>query len=190
MRVKEITVFNFAELTADVQKNVLDHFRDINTDYEWWNCIADDWSEKLETFGFIAPKIYFSGFYSQGDGACFDARINLDQAFSKYLEECPRKHERAIRAFLEDCNARIVTTSHRYSHENTRSIEYESGREGKHLNAILDNLIDWLEEKRKAFCREIYRELEREYDSLTSNEAVQESIEANDYEFTAIGKIA
>jgi hypothetical protein len=83
MRIKEITVYGFAELTGDVQKNVVDHFRDINIDYEWWNCLYDDWNTKLEEYGFTTPKIYFSGFYSQGDGACFDAGIDLDQAFNK-----------------------------------------------------------------------------------------------------------
>lgn len=190
MRIKEITVYGFSELVEDVQKNVVAHFRDINIDYEWWDCLYDDWNTKLEAYGFSAPKIYFSGFYSQGDGACFDAGIGLDQAFSKYQEEHPVKHERAVRAFLYECSARIVTTNHRYYHWNTRYIEYDSSCGGKHLNAILDSLIDWLEEKRKEFCRAIYRELEQEYDYLTSDEAVKESIEANDYEFTAIGKIA
>jgi bacillopeptidase F (M6 metalloprotease family) len=34
----------------------------------------------------------------------------------------------------------------------------------------------------------LYRQLQREYDYLTSNEAVDESIEANEYTFTAEGR--
>lgn len=190
MRTKEITVYGFSELADDIQENVLNHFRDINTDYQWYDCLFDDWREKLEAYGFTAPEIHFSGFYSQGDGACFDAGIDLDRAFDRYLEEFPLKHVEGFRAFLYECGARIITTNHRYSHWNTRSIEYDSGHSGKRLNSRLDHFIDWLEAKRKEFSQAIYRDLENEYDYLTSDEAVRDSIEANDYEFTATGKVA
>lgn len=38
-------------------------------------------------------------------------------------------------------------------------------------------------------ARGLYRQLEREYDGLTSHEAVDESIRANDYAFTENGKL-
>lgn len=190
MRIKGITVYDFAELAEDVQEHVLNHFRDINTNYEWYDSVYDYWTDKLEGYGFIAPKIYFSGFWSQGDGACFDAEIDLDRAFDRYLEEFPLSHAEGFRAFLYECEARIVTTNHRYSHWNCRSIEYDSGHSGRCLNSKLDRFIGWLEEKRKEFSQAIYRELESEYNYLTSDEAVKESIDANDYEFTATGKVA
>ncbi len=37
-------------------------------------------------------------------------------------------------------------------------------------------------------ARWLYRQLEREYDDLTSDEAVDEAIAANGYTFTADGK--
>jgi hypothetical protein len=46
-----------------------------------------------------------------------------------------------------------------------------------------------VEETRHNFCREIYRALETEYDYLTSEEAIIETIEANEYEFTEDGEL-
>jgi hypothetical protein len=38
-------------------------------------------------------------------------------------------------------------------------------------------------------CRAIYRRLEKEYEYLTSDESIIETIHANEYEFTEDGKI-
>jgi hypothetical protein len=45
-----------------------------------------------------------------------------------------------------------------------------------------------LAEALRAFMKWIYRQLEREYDYLTSDEAIAESIIANEYEFTEEGE--
>ena len=38
--------------------------------------IIEDWTEELEQRGLEQTKIWFTGFGAQGDGACFEARIN------------------------------------------------------------------------------------------------------------------
>lgn len=54
-------------------------------DYEWWDCVEDDWKERLEKKGFMDPKISFSGFWSQGDGASFTCRyIDFQKYYSDY----------------------------------------------------------------------------------------------------------
>lgn len=50
---------------------------------EWYDFIYDDWKETLENAGFINPEIHFSGFWSQGDGACFDAAVHHYQELHK-----------------------------------------------------------------------------------------------------------
>lgn len=192
MRTKEITVYSFSELADEVKSEVLDSFRDINTDFMWYDFLFDFWQEELEKFGFYRPKIYFSGFGSQGDGACFESQIDLEKAFECYIAETGiPKHLKSLQGFIAaECYAAIVVTNPHYLHWNTRSIEHSSSHEGKHLNAFFEKFMKWLEEKRISFCQRIYRELETEYEHLTSDDAVKETIEANDYEFTATGKVA
>lgn len=90
----------------------------------------------------------------------------------------------------------IRRTSNRYSHENTiegdvdiedipESIEDEFPTY-EYTDKIQDKVTDWARTK----SRKLYSDLEKEYDYLTSDEAVQETIENNDYEFTEDGELA
>lgn len=60
----------------------------------------------------------------------------------------------------------ITKSSHRYCHEMTMQCDD-------------DALLDMARDK----ARQLYRSLKKDYEYLTSNEAVIETIEANDYEF-------
>ena len=62
---------------SNLLEKILDKHYDINTDHEWYDCIIDDYVTKLDNIGFIDVDVNFSGFHSQGDGACFDCK-NFD----------------------------------------------------------------------------------------------------------------
>jgi hypothetical protein len=90
----------------------------------------------------------------------------------------------------------IVRTSSRYSHENTieGDVDIEDIPESiedefpfyKYQDMIQNKVTNWAREKSK----NLYRGLEKEYDYLTSDEAVKEAIENNDYMFTEDGELA
>ncbi len=45
----------------------------------WWcEHTIETWESALKQLGFNDPKIWFSGFWSQGDGACFDATVDIE----------------------------------------------------------------------------------------------------------------
>lgn len=67
------TYLKFEELNEKQRAKVLDDYRDINVDYDWYDFLIEEYTEKLESLGYENIKIEFSGFYSQGDGACFIA---------------------------------------------------------------------------------------------------------------------
>ena len=152
----------FNELSDKIKEKVLDKYRDINVDHEWYDFTVDNLQKELEDeYGFSNVKISFSGFASQGDGASFTGRIIDFQTFVKKTEIDP--------------SIRFERNDHRYSHKNTVSVDYED----------LERSIDeWRSEK----CSEIYKTLEAEYDYLTSDEQVAESIDANQFEFDEEGK--
>ena len=71
MRTETINVYQFNELSDSQKQSVFDNWRINGPDYEWWDCIYDDAKTIAALMGIEIKDIYFSGFSSQGDGACF-----------------------------------------------------------------------------------------------------------------------
>ncbi len=189
-----ITAYTFDELSDDAKEKARDWYRERALDYEWYDHVFDMAKEVGAALGITIKNIYFSGFASQGDGACFvgeytyraDWRGKLREAFG---EAIPAELERIGEALqlhrvfeVEDHTpdgdadayetVSITKSSHYYSHENTVTITSRS-----------DEVCDAL----RIFMRWIYSQLQQEYDWLNSDEQVDESIRANEYLFTESG---
>lgn len=92
----------------------------------------------------------------------------------------------------------IKRDSSHYYHENTISAELDvdepvEGRDldasqRKEFNAWLESLENSITEWARKKSRELYSELENEYDSMISDEAIQEWIDSMGYEFTRDGE--
>jgi hypothetical protein len=198
MKTKQIELYEFDELPEGVKKNVLEKNRHINTDYEWYDFLFDDWKEKLEAIGFENPNISFIGFYSQGDGASFTCK-NVDVV--RFLTSQKKKGEfknilKAIKGNTHEINVAIERINHHYGHEytvtvNTEIVYYGDGEPEKYaaLETEEGGLQELVIETARSLMRKIYRELEKEYEYLTSDEAVIDTIKANKYTFRANGKM-
>ena len=82
-------------------------------------------------------------------------------------------------------------TTHRYAHEHTCTLRIENDFWDKQAHAFrIGELESLLDELRIDACQEIYSALQKEYEYLTGDEAIIETIEANEYDFTADGKLA
>lgn len=205
METRTYTVYKFDELPEEGKKKALENLYYINVDGDYWyEHIFDEWTEKLEAHGFMQPKISFSGFASQGDGACFDIQSFDAKAFIEANNLQGRFH--AILKFPSAFDGHIQKNAYatHYSHYNTRFFDYSielsetddgsmDDEERKEFNGEYDmqasDLMHEAEAVRATFSKEIYRDLEKEYDYQTSEEAIIETIRANDYDFTEDGKI-
>lgn len=174
-------------------------------DYEWWDCTIDDFCEKMETLGVTItprrnsgrkpapPAVYFSGFSSQGDGASFEADIDLAKwCKANQTGRCYRAALYAIRhGYLSD-TASIHTSGH-YSHSGTMHLDedWSSWEDEATDKAILqhatlrEHVLEWCRDK----ADDLYRDLEKEYEYLTSEEQFIESCEVNGYLFDEYGRI-
>lgn len=175
-------VCSFSELNKEQQRKVTERLRDINVDYEWFEYTLEEMRKDLENLGFNKVVINFSGFHSQGDGASFTGNFDIpaskkekSKRISLFKSECGIKvfsdlgeelMEHVFSKEDKDLGVSVERISHHYSHENT-----------------IDSDNDFVKSWSKRYSREIYRALENEYNHLTSDEAVVETIEANDYEF-------
>jgi hypothetical protein len=201
---EESKSFHFGELQADAKDRALDAHRQINVDFDgWWDGVYEDWKEKLEGMGFLEPKIWFRGFSSQGDGACFDCgHIDVRKFASGKKEDFIRLLFPHINKYLdavENCISFAVKENSyatHYCHWNTRYVDWEVHTNyeeelGVHLSAKFEDKVkemgDLIEQVRADLSKEIYADLEKEYDYLTSDEAVGEALEANDYLFDEEG---
>ena len=141
------------------------------------------------------PCIWFKGFWSQGDGACFESRYSYRKGAPRRIREyAPQDAElhriadalQAVqrRNFYELC----ADLSHRgrYYHEYCMAISVE--RDSPTYQDMTVDAEGLLIEALRDLARWLYRQLEREYDYLTSDEGVDGAIVANRYTFTEAGR--
>jgi hypothetical protein len=164
-----------------------DSFYDRDIDLDW---VIENETEDLEALGLENVEISFTGFWSQGDGASFTARVNDIPNFIKTVGITDDILPKALAAFEEVYEMRIVRLSSRYFHENTVSFEIEEMDDTElilmspfgvgditiDLNDLLGDI--GLEAKASAWVKskskEIYRKLEKACEDEFSDEAVIE----------------
>lgn len=74
------------------QLALIEENRDFNVEcgLDWWDALYEDFKDVAQAFGFCVTNIYFSGFWSQGDGASFEhenASLYSVLCAAKTLEE-------------------------------------------------------------------------------------------------------
>lgn len=171
---------------------------------DWWDSTYSDFKERMRGIGVEVDRMYFSGFCSQGDGACFEGSVSDWDLFLRSLGYTDKV---LIQHAMDHFSFSVKHSGH-YYHENCTSFyadlctpasaadEDFAERYGpypwdaddvrtKAWLALLNQydstkLEDEFEEAFKDHMRTLYRDLEKEYDYLTSDEAVWESLEANE----------
>lgn len=177
------TVFELDE----VKDKAIEYNRYINVDFDWWSKdIINEWETKLENRGFSNPKIYFSGFSCQGDGACFDADIDINKLLAS--DVCiSEKNREILEKIKDDITVKIEGHDLRYCHAYTRHVYIYNNPE--EYEAKIPAIEEELNEMRIELCNEIYNDLQDEYYYLISDTAVEETLIANEYLFEENGEI-
>jgi len=191
MKIKTIKVktYQFDELEKDIQEKVIEKYAYINVDYdEWDDFILEEWTSKLESLGYKDVRIYYTGFYSQGDGACFVAEVEIEKWIKAH--KAGRKFQKLLAELKSGCWASItITHSGNYYYSTSTTVNYEGQLElSDKAYGQLEEVARWVEEERENLGKEIYRDLEKEYEYLTSGEAIIETIKANGYKFLKNGE--
>lgn len=210
-RTVESTVYKFEELSDKAKEKARAWFRD-DPDTFWSENVIEDFetiagmlgiefsTHNVRTVGgkqYTASDIWWSGFWSQGDGACFEGTYRWKKGAAKAVKAHAPKDEKlhaiadGLQAIQKQHGYRlqavIAKRDHHYSHSRTVSIEVSDSQTGadskletqETVAELLRDLMQWL-----------YRSLEEEYEWHNADEQVDENITANEYEFTAAGKIA
>jgi hypothetical protein len=192
---KTVKVYQFDELSDEAKEKARGWYREGGFDYEWWDGVEDDFKTIANTIGITDVKIYFSGFSSQGDGACFEGSYHYEKgSVKKLMEYAPKDTElhRIVKGLYEvqrqnfyGISGRVKHSGH-YYHKYCTDIElYKDYTDGGN-DYLKDN--DIVKELLRDLMAWLYRTLRDEYDYLNSDEQVDETIKCNEYEFTEDGK--
>jgi hypothetical protein len=182
-------VFQFEELPESAKGtaiNAVNCFDDF---------VIDDAKTVAALMGWRIDKIYFSGFWSQGDGACFEGVMRYAKGCTKAIKSyAPQDTElQRIAQAWQDLQKRnfyslTATVKQRghYMHSGCTSFDCEDTRTG-YLESL--EIQDEIETIGRDFMDWIYKSLEKEYDYQTSESAIVELCEANDYLFDKHGNL-
>lgn len=205
----EKTVYSFDELSDKAKERARDWYRG---DGEFFGAeyVFEDAATIADLMGidlcqtrktrmggshYYAPTIYWSGFWSQGDGACFECSYRYKKGSVQAIKEYAPKDTELLRIAkaLQDAQRKQfykLTASSRnsghYYHSGCMSVSVEHsedryrdiGEAEDDIRQALRDFADW-----------IYKELEEAYDWENSDENVDESIRANDYQFDEDGEV-
>lgn len=214
---KTATVFTYAELSDTAKAKARDGYREGNLDYDWWDSVYEDAVTMAALMGIEidtrrdgkGPAISFSGFSSQGDGACFDGTYRyrkgalkalqsaapaghkdeatgqwVEHPANKELHEIARTLQQVQRPFLYKLEATAKQRGH-YYHSGCTHIEVTHADDPYR---DIGDAEDGIAQALRDFMDWIYARLEAEYDYLNSDEAIEAGIEANECEFLEDGR--
>ena len=176
---------------------LLEEHRNTNTDaIDWWGGIYEMFIEECKGQGVDIeerahsrqPAIYFSGFWSQGDGACFEGQVGdwpkflaafgrpeLATMYQKFDERLALYWGHRGHYYHENCTSfsSDLYISNPYDEE-TEPLQHDAWALAYRDGAIFEELEEEFIEFVRGRMRDLYRTLEEEYDYLTSDEAVVE----------------
>lgn len=204
----DVTVYTFDELSETAKAKALE--KESESQGEFWEGTYqyDDFEAIANILGIefarkpvklmngstrYDPAIYYSGFWSQGDGASFEGtyayKCGCRKAIRSYAPVDGELHRIADdlfalqKAHFYRLKAKIETRGN-YSHSGTMQVDvYDDPETGAALpddemTQLMRDFADWM-----------YRQLEADYEWATGEEACKDSIEANELEFLEDGTV-
>lgn len=200
--------YSFDELDNRAKERARDWFREGALDYDWWDCIYDDAATIADILGInlrqkpvklmngstrYDPCIWFSGFSSQGDGACFEGSYSYVKGCkAKIRDHAPQDKELAriannLTAVQRQHFYRLeANVKHRGHYYHSRCTEIDVfDREDNYRD--IGNAEATIAELLRDFMNWIYRQLEQEYEWRMADTQIDDDIRAEKYEFNKDG---
>ncbi len=200
MRMILIPVYKYAELPENIKGAVREKWREWTTQDRWYDQTYQHIQEvgealgiEFDSKGVDRPAIYFSGFSSQGDGACFEGKYAYAKQAPKRIAELCGAESPMI-----DLATRLAAAQKKHFYKITATVRH-AGYYQNSANTAVDVEVNGnvaerdLEHSIMMLLREFmdwsYSELENEYNYLTSDAEIEQQINDANHEFTADGRI-
>ena len=176
MRIIEIKAFQFEELDSQTQEKVIEDNRVINVDTDfWYQCELDNFKHELKI------KVNKFDIYRREMNITIEDSFDTAQGIVNFFDK-ESSIVYSAKTFIRDRDALVK----KYGEGNEKDgygVKEECWSE-------YDEEIEYLEEEfRKEIAEEILSMWTRQYEYEISDDAIKETIIANEYEFTEEGKL-
>lgn len=174
-------------------EELMDKYRDVNVrDSEWSEWITTPFKEAMSDIGVQVDNVLWSGFYSQGDGACFTGSISN---WGKYLLHLGYDNPILIQTAKDEWHFSVYHANRYYHYksvnydndiflpDNPYNQEIDALRYAAWQNTMMQFDLLMLEQDiirdLEDHMKEVYKKLGEAYDYLTSDEMVIDFIKHN-----------
>lgn len=170
--MKTLTIKKFNELEGKARENALRKHSDINVDYQWWDSTYND----AQRIGLKISE-FDTDHYCKGELE-YSLHETCDKIKKEHGDQCDtyktaveyqKQWADLVKKYSDGVNTDRVAEDK----------EYEFDKEADELE----------EDFRKALCEDYRIILRKEYEYLTSEEAISETLESNEYYFDGYGNI-
>jgi len=171
MKTIEIKLYKFNELNEEAKNTVLERHWDINTDHEWWDGVcydAENIGLKINSFDIDRASYCNCEFM-------YDACYTANKIIENHGPDCETYKDAA--QFLADYEKTLENAEKNEDGDFLYNIETE-----QELEELEDEFLYSLSEDYRIM-------LDKEYEYLTSEEAISETLIINEYDFTEDGEM-
>ncbi|WEA00697.1 hypothetical protein [Mucilaginibacter sp. SJ] len=211
MKTITLNLYSFPELDREAKAKALISNRDLNFGFDWWDSEFEDFISLCGYMGIAVLKesISFRGFYCQGDGSGFSAKVDIPRLQVAIQEQAWKTHApmqefhlmpatidlrvmRIVAKGILPNEPQVICRKKQFGVAVDLGIYVidENGKEHPNIFDELQKLEDWLRSVAEVLNRHLFDSLENRYDYLCSDAAVEESMLNNGFLFTADGKSA
>ncbi len=164
MKTISINLYKFDELSETAKQKALSDLSNINVDYEWWESTYDD----AERIGLKITSFELDG-SKNATGEFINSGLDVAESIIKeHGHDCETR--KTALNYIDKYNSLMFNVK---SEDDEMENEFEE-IEKEFLNSLLEDYANILQ---------------RESEYLQSEEAIIETIKANDYDFTEDGKL-
>lgn len=174
-------------------KELIEKYRHTNVDHdEWSEWVITPFKEAMLDIGVEVDSVLWSGFYSQGDGACFTGLI---YDWGKYLLHLGYNNPILIQTATDEWHFKVYHANRYYHHksvnydneiflpDNPYNEETDALRHDAWINTMQQFDLLMLEQDiirdLEDHMKEVYKKLQEGYEYLTSDEMVIDFIKHN-----------
>ena len=168
---------------------------------EWYETVEQNFTDDMAAHGVNVEKISFNGFYCQGSYACFDGKINVHKWMAAETYDDGQTYAEAFPALYlaieQDRSVMFVSPTQRgdarfsfdtcFDQTQPTGIFQHLDEGGWHELVVqqddasnLESNIRWFVEAKN---NELFKQLQDEYEDLTSEESFLDSCECNEITF-------
>lgn len=187
MRIAEVKIYKYEELSAEAKEKALEEMREWSYDTFDTELLSEQFIEVAEKEGFMDCEFMWELNYRQGDGVSFVGKVDL----KKYLSIDPILKRDFDWLLHKDVSFFVKRITSQYAHHNTVEVDYEinddvTEKQEDDINALKDTI----EETKDDVCRKCKKIGYEEFEFRQSEKCLKEDMEANDIEFLEDGRMS